>query len=143
MGIIVKPIDNRKLEAAIEKQLRKHVETLQFTGEKFVNDAREGGTYKDQTGNLRSSIGCAVARGGNLEKQFDGSVIMQGAEGKAKGTEFGQELIRGTPPHHIVLVGYAAMEYAAAVESTGRDVITWATKRAIKRIKYIMERVKK
>lgn len=39
---------------------------LQAGGEKFIDIARRNGSYKDQTGNLRSSIGYIIAKNGEV-----------------------------------------------------------------------------
>lgn len=39
---------------------------LQAGGEKFIEVARRSGSYKDQTGNLRSSIGYIIAKNGKV-----------------------------------------------------------------------------
>lgn len=91
-------------------------------GEQFVRLARlktpEDGGYYDRTGNLRSSIGYMILYNGTvLFEAFPGS----NPEGVAKGKALaGKE----SPDNGYVLVGVAGMEYAAAVESKGKDVIT-------------------
>lgn len=93
--------------------------TLAMIGKKFVNDARNTDTYKDQTGNLRSSIGYIIAR--------DGDIIQENMEGTAEGQfqarKTADEVLRENRKG-FVLIGFAGMEYAAAVESKGYDVIT-------------------
>jgi len=93
--------------------------TLAMVGEQFVNDARNTQTYQDQTGNLRSSIGYIIAK--------DGVIIQENIEGKAEGRaqakEIAEEVLRENNKG-FVLIGVAGMEYAAAVESKGYDVIT-------------------
>lgn len=43
-------------------------------GNNFVNNARSGGGYKDQTGNLRSSIGFIILKDGEIVYEtFPGS----------------------------------------------------------------------
>lgn len=97
----------------------KMVQTLQFIGERFVNDARVNGNYTDRTGNLRSSIGYIILKDGIvLKNNFRGKAI-----GVAKARDFALSVARiyGTG---FVLIGVAGMEYAAAVEAKGFDVIT-------------------
>ena len=98
--------------------------TLAMVGEAFAKAAREKtpaeGSFTDQTGDLRSSIGYVVARDGNiLIGKFDGKT----AEGKAQGQKIADEVLRKNPRGFILIV-VAGMEYAAAVESKGKDVIT-------------------
>jgi len=93
--------------------------TLAMVGEQFVNDARNTQTYQDQTGNLRSSIGYIIAK--------DGVIIQENVEGKAEGRAQAKEIAREVLRENnkgFVLIGVAGMEYAAAVESKGYDVIT-------------------
>ena len=93
--------------------------TLAMVGESFVNDARSTQTYQDQTGNLRSSIGYIVAK--------DGAIIQENVEGKPEGVaqarNVAREVLRDNSKGFILIV-VAGMEYAAAVESKGYDVIT-------------------
>jgi len=93
--------------------------TLAMVGENFVNDARNIRTYQDQTGNLRSSIGYIIARDGNIIQEN----IQGKAEGKAQAKKVADEVLRENKKG-FVLICVAGMEYAAAVESKGYDVIT-------------------
>lgn len=96
---------------------------LKKIGEAFVKNARENGNYKDRTGNLRSSVGYVILRNG--EQLFQNFKAV-GADGKA-GLTAAKKVIdeaKGNFPNGLVLICVAGMEYAAAVESTGRDVIT-------------------
>jgi len=111
-------IDRRvdRFTISIEQRI---IWTLAMVGEKFVNNARSTRTYKDQTGNLRSSIGYIIA--------WDGNIIQENIEGKAEGRaqakKIANEILRENSKG-FVLIGVAGMEYAAAVESKGYDVIT-------------------
>ena len=113
-GDIDRRIDRFKVN--IEQRI---IWTLAMAGEKFVNDARSTRTYQDQTGNLRSSIGYIIAR--------DGNIIQENIEGKAEGVaqarKIANEVLRENN-RGFILIGFAGMEYAAAVESKGYDVIT-------------------
>ena len=113
-GNIDRRIDRFKVN--IEQRI---IWTLAMAGEKFVNDARSTRTYKDQTGNLRSSIGYIIARDGNIiQENIEGK-----AEGMAQARKIANEVLRENNKGFI-LIGFAGMEYAAAVESKGYDVIT-------------------
>lgn len=95
---------------------------LQFVGEQFVRNARERATFKDRTGNLRSSIGYVVLKDG---KQLYGN--FEQVKGGKAGVDAAKKLIRDAKknfPEGYALIGVAGMEYAAAVESKGFDVIT-------------------
>lgn len=129
-------------KAQIEGTLRKRVlavhqaylERLENAGLEFIKIARsktkEDGGFKDQTGNLRNSIGYVIMKDGkqiigdfkvtakgNPSKNKDGA---DGVEvGKRRATE-----IAGKYPQGYVLICVAGMHYAAAVESKNKDVIT-------------------
>jgi glutamine synthetase type III len=111
-------IDGRinRFTVSIEQRI---IWTLAMVGEKFVNDARTIRTYKDQTGNLRSSIGYIIARDGNIiQENIEGK-----SEGRAQAKETANEVLRENSKGFLLIV-FAGMEYAAAVESKGYDVIT-------------------
>ena len=111
-------INNRidRFVLSIEQRI---ISTLAMVGESFANDAKKFGSYTDHTGNLRSSVGYIVARDGSiLVGKFEGT-----SEGKAQGQKIAEDVLRENPKG-FVLIGIAGMEYAAAVESKGKDVIT-------------------
>lgn len=94
------------------------IQVYQYIGEEFTNQARRHGAYTDRTGNLRSSVGYAIF--------VDGDVIAQNIEADGEALRDTQALIEElrTKWGGIVLIGFAGMNYAAAVESKGYDVIT-------------------
>lgn len=98
------------------------LERLKFIGERFIINARSISTYKDRTGNLRSSIGYVILKDG---RQIVGDFKGKG-EGVRKAKDMVARLIGENYAGHkgFVLIGVAGMEYAAAVESRGKDVIT-------------------
>ena len=116
-------VNNRvdRFVLSIEQRI---IYTLAKVGEAFVNAAREKtpaeGSFNDQTGDLRSSIGWVIARDGNiLTAKFEGKT----AEGRAQGQKTADGVLRQYSKG-FVLVVVAGMEYACAVESKGKDVIT-------------------
>jgi hypothetical protein len=102
-----------KIEAAI-------INRLQFVGEKFIANARSVDTYKDRTGNLRSSIGYIIIKDG---QQIFGSFPGATTAGKSKGLTVAEDAATKFPSG-IVLIVVAGMDYAAAVESRNYDVLT-------------------
>jgi hypothetical protein len=98
---------------------------LTFIGETFVNSAREKGAYSDQTGNLRSSIGFIVLKNGKvINENFQ---LAEKGTDKTKGLNSGKAYIKKLKEKFkkgYVLICVAGMDYAAAVESKGKDVIT-------------------
>lgn len=132
MAVIVVP---KFTKADITKMLAKRralvdialLESLRFVGENFVLNARDHGTYKDQTGNLRSSIGYIIMKNGQqLEENFE---ARGGSEGEERAKQVVEEL-KGKFPTGLVLIGVAGMDYAAAVESKGFDVISSSSNQA-------------
>jgi len=103
---------------AHEKEMEIYHE-LGRIGETFANAARDNHTYKDDTGALTGSIGYAVLKDGEVkDRNLKGSEDGKNAA-KAIIQELALEYNKGW-----VLIGFAGMEYAAAVESKGYDVIT-------------------
>ena len=96
------------------------IATLYYLGEEFVNICKISGNYMDRTGNLRSSIGCAVMKDGEIIKSIH-YVSTHDDEGKGErsGVEFSEE-IRSQFPQGYFLVVYAGMHYAIYVESIER-----------------------
>lgn len=110
------------IKSYIDNKIRSYraaiLNRLQQAGEKFVILARNGGGYIDQTGNLRSSIGYLVLYNGSLLfEAFPGDKT----EGKQKGLDLANKEY-STKGYCLICV--AGMDYAAAVESKGKDVIT-------------------
>jgi hypothetical protein len=143
MAVIIKPRLNAK-EIATMMQLKKEriyaaiISRLQFVGEQFVENARNTDTYKDRTGNLRSSIGYVVYRDGQaVSADFPGTT----GEGVAKAKALADE-VAANHPQGFVLIGVAGMQYAASVESKGYDVITGSSDIAVSDLKKAMSDLK-
>ena len=106
------------------------IQLFAYVGEEFVNQARNIRTYKDRTGNLRSSIGYVVALDGEVKiGDFEGT-----GEGKARAKELVKEVLSDSSTG-IVLIGVAGMQYASYVESKGYDVISGSVPKASKILK--------
>ena len=108
---------------------------LARTGEEFITLARGISTYKDRTGNLRSSTGYAIFKDGRRigSSVFNAHVGEPGKKDGEKGVTTGEQLARAVGRTHskgYVLVCFAGMSYAAAVESRGYDVITHSADKA-------------
>lgn len=136
--------------------------TLQRVGEQFVNDARSSTidnlglstllegvesqptnevtglkTYRDRTGNLRSSIGYVILKNGEqVESFFEG----EESEGKEAGKAVTIEVAEKFPKGYVLIV-VAGMGYAAAVEANGFDVLSGSSDRAIKQLKTLFEKL--
>lgn len=103
-----------KAEAAIYEKLKE-------AGEYFVKMARESGSYQNQTGNLRSSIGYVIVK--------DGAIITSNFQQAANGTEgleTGKRIAAtiASGMKGFALIGVAGMDYAVHVESKGFEVIS-------------------
>ena len=112
----------RYTEQKLERLRRALIRNLQVIGERCVNKARRGGSYTDQTGNLRSSVGYVITVDGSIFYSSDFPVVKNGDEGAKKGQEFIRKLA-GEFPSGICLIVVAGMEYAAYVSAKGYDVL--------------------
>ncbi|WP_231489912.1 hypothetical protein [Pedobacter sp. Leaf170] len=117
------------------------VSRFQYIGETFVTNARlktkKQGGFGNITGNLRSSIGYIILNNGktvqdNYEVSGTGTKGVQ--EAKALIRELKSKFNTG-----YVLIVVAGMNYAAAVESRGLDVITGSSKIAEEDLKDAIE----
>jgi hypothetical protein len=107
------------IDKQLEKFAKEHEELfingLRAIGEEYVNTARLIHTYADQTGALRSSIGCRVIK--------DGVEVYLNVEGiataKAVLIEASEKLGKG-----IWLIVCAGMNYALWVEKNSYDVLS-------------------
>ncbi len=108
----------REIEKALSNVDKAIIEMLKNRGEDFVTEARSQRTWKDRTTNLRSSIGFFIFYG---DKMIEGNV-----EGTAEGQSEARSTVASIDKSDgtYYLFGIAGMEYAAAVESKGYNVIT-------------------
>lgn len=104
---------------AIKKAL---VHNLCAVGEQVLNTARLTNSYKDQTGNLRSSIGYVVSVDGEIVQMGSFDTVKEGGEGAKGGKEYAMQLVRDFPKG-IVLIVVAGMNYASYVSAKGYDVL--------------------
>lgn len=118
------------LQEEIERELMGNVErikqaviyNLQVIGEKCVNEARMKGSYKDQTGNLRSSTGYVLIVDGEIISESAFDVVMNGQQGAQEGKTFAESLVKDYPTG-IALVVVAGKNYAQYVAAKGYDVL--------------------
>jgi hypothetical protein len=111
---------NQRFEEAQEQVKNNMIRVLRYVAELAINEARANGSYRDVTGNLRSSVGYAIIIDGKiLDQNFTGA-----NEGVSKGKSLARELASQQP--EIALVIVAGMKYASQVESRGRNVLTSA-----------------
>lgn len=98
------------------------VRNMCYVGEQCVNTARSSHTYRDQTGNLSSSIGYAVSIDGHVVQCSSFQVVLNGSEGAKDGLEYVRDVI-SKYPQGIVLVIVAGKNYAVYVSDKGYDVL--------------------
>lgn len=111
---------------------------LQYLGEQLAMYAKDNHTYTDQTGNLTNSISYAVARDKEII-YFDGPG-QQGGLSKEDALKIAQQMINESS-NRFTLVIVAGMNYAAAVESKGYNVILPAELKAKTEFPKVMKRL--
>lgn len=102
------------------------INTMRYVGEMCVQEARDNGSYTDQTGNLRSSIGYVVVKDGIIVENGNSQKYLEGTLGESEGVKFARQLAADAPRKGIVLIVSAGMNYAAYVEARGYNVLTSA-----------------
>ena len=135
----------------VVRQMRRRAEdiillNMQFIGEQFIRDARSTNTYKDETGNLRTSIGYRIVRNGFTYTEGRWELYVKDKGGGTKVIELSRDLMDELSekfPNVIVLVCVAGMDYAAAVEAKGYDVISNSSIKARDSLKKAIKRVSK
>ncbi len=101
------------------------IDTLTYVGEACVTEARNNGRYKDQTGNLRSSIGYVVVDNGRIVQQGASQKFLEGTQGETEGVRYSRDLAAEVGKG-IALIVVAGMEYAVYVEARGLNVLSSA-----------------
>lgn len=128
------PIENNRTPKDFVGALRrgydeirmKAVRTMSTIGDMAVDNAVAFGSYQDQTGNLRSSIGYVVVLDGNIVSEGGFNVIATGFRGREEGREYARTIAREYP-NGLVLIVVAGMEYAVQVAEKGYNVLDSAT----------------
>ncbi len=113
----------------VERMTNALVYNLCAIGEQVLNAARSTDSYKDQTGNLRSSLGYVVAIDGKIVQISDFAPSEQKTEktpdkatGQREGKAYARQLLDKFPTG-IVLLVVAGMNYASYVSAKGYDVL--------------------
>lgn len=126
-----------KLTSAVEAKKRVIADALCYVGERCLIEARDGGTYTDQTGNLRSSIGYAVLINGQVLKYACADKVKDGSEGVSQGLQYLRSRIQKASRKGIILIVTAGMNYAEYVE-TKRIVLSKAELMAPELVRQIL-----
>lgn len=127
-----------KLTAEAKAKLRVIANVLCNVGEQCITEARNGGDYTDQSGNLRSSIGYAVLLNGQVIQSDHVDKVKNGDEGVTEGQKYLQSRIKKSSKKGIVLVVTAGMNYAEYVEAKGKIVLSSAELKAPVLVKQIL-----
>jgi hypothetical protein len=128
----------RILREKIEKYHQKVIRILRIIGEKCINEARTNGSYQDQTGNLRSSIGYVVLQDGKAIEKGGFKLTKSGSSGQKEGETFINKVI-SQYPKGFVLVVVAGMKYAAYVEARNYNVLSSAELLAEKEVPKLLK----
>lgn len=116
------------------------IRRLQYLGEKCVNEARNNGSYTDQTGNLRSSTGYVVtAQGKIVQRNFAYAKARAGqTTGKALAEKLAAQFTTG-----YALIVVAGMNYALYVEAKySKNVLNSAEKLAERELPRLLSELK-
>lgn len=132
---------NDYIKAQIEVKIQHMINMLVYIGNEVVTTARTSHKYKDQTGNLTSSIGYCVLRNGSSISESVFDVVSNGQDGSDKGRNFLAELA-DKYNDGIALIVVAGMEYAVYVNAKGLDVLDSAELKAKEMIKDFKRQLK-
>nr|DAJ08520.1 MAG TPA: hypothetical protein [Caudoviricetes sp.] len=114
------------IEVARIRMENKILQILQYIGEYGLGYTREHGSYTDQTGNLRSSVGYIIAKDGTIKKKggFDPNANSgtEGEDGAQDGLHFALEQLKSFSSGYV-LIFVAGEIYAPYVEKRGYDVL--------------------
>lgn len=128
----------------VERLEQALVRNMCVIGEQVLNAARSTNSYKDQTGNLRSSLGYVVAIDGEIVSMSDFTVVQgpkgNNGDGAKTGKDYVLEVLRKFP-QGIVLLVVAGMKYAACVSAKGYDVLDSAQLEADKLVPQMLQKL--
>lgn len=96
--------------------------SILYCAEEVTNAARSTNSYRDQTGNLRSSVGSLVIVDGKIVKEYGFELTLSGQQGISDGKEFVHSLV-SQYPKGIVIIVVAGKNYASYVSDKGYDVL--------------------
>jgi hypothetical protein len=117
------------------------INNLVMVGESVLRHARTHHKYKDQTGNLTSSIGYCILDNGRVVLQSTFEVAKGGGLGSSEGRKFLRGLVAKNSKG-IVFIMVAGMPYSQYVEAMSLDVLDSAEQLAKRMIPEIMKALK-
>ena len=139
-----------EISAAIQNETQRvemlTIRALSYLGELCVIEARNRPkeiSWVDRTGNLRSSVGYIIAKGGKIIKYSDFQQVKAGSEGVDEGKKFAEMLAKQSLSSYVLVV-VAGMNYAEYVEAMeNKNVLASAELYARKELPTIMEKLKR
>lgn len=109
-----------------ENAIEEAIGILSLVGEECVAEARTSGKYTDRTGNLRSSVGFAVLRNGEVVRMSSFDKVKETAvDAKPIGTALINQLASQFDTG-LALIVVAGMNYAVYVEAKALNVLNSA-----------------
>ena len=139
-----------EINAAIQNEIQRvemlTIRALSYLGELCVIEARNRPkeiSWVDRTGNLRSSVGYIIAKGGKIINYSDFQQVKAGSKGVDEGKKFAEMLAKQSLSSYVLVVA-AGMNYAEYVESMeNKDVLASAELYARRNLPTIMEKLKR
>lgn len=104
-----------------EEAIKALLDGLLALGVRCVEIVVNSGRYKNRSGALRSSIGCAVGINGKVHAMAGFKQVLGGSQGITEGKALAKGLIERSKG--IVLYVVAGEHYASYVEAKGFDVL--------------------
>lgn len=103
--------------------LKAAMRDMTYLGEQCVTEARKNHTYKDQTGNLTSSVGYVLSNNGQVVSRsaFE-AVRPTGTQGAQDGKQYAEQMARMLPGKTAIVV-VAGMMYGKYVAARGYNVL--------------------
>ena len=140
-----KAVIDRAIEEQANRFRRVVLRTLQYIGELAVTTARttsmKGRDFRDQTGNLRSSMGYVIAYNGKVMNSAGFTQVNSGAQGAMNGKSLAERLANEVSKGYVLVV-VAGMKYATYVSAKGYDVLDSAENTAEKLAKQLLSQLK-
>lgn len=114
----------QSIDITCRKATERLIQTFIYVGEACVKEARIKANFKDQTGNLRSSIGYVLMYDGRIVKTSEFDAVQSGNEGSTVGNKFAERLAQKSAKNKgVTLIVVAGMNYASHVVARGYDVL--------------------
>ena len=128
----------KRISADLDKKKQELLHLLDMAGELAISDQTLKHKYKNQTGNLSSSVTYVVLDNGRVVTE--GASSSTNSEGAKQGKSFIDSLIANNAKG-VVLIVSAGMNYAAYVEDMGLDVLTTAELVSARVVKNLIDKI--